>query len=298
MRALAAIFLLAAPVLAQTVEMLPVQAERAAFLADKRLSESSGLALSLRHPGILWTFNDSAGEPCVFAIDREGKTRAKVRLPDAVNFDWEDIASARNAEGVPCLYIADIGDNLHVRASVAIYEIPEPDLPQDAGKETRSAKPRFWHLRYPEGRPDAETLLVHPVTRRLYIVTKDPEGHSVLYACPEQPSSPGQTLLLKKLTSLEFPARERTGRRPHHACMATAGDISPDATRLVIATYSYLHEWSLPPGLSLAEALKKPARLIAPPVTPQMEGVCYDADSATLWFTSERLPAPLYRIRR
>lgn len=298
MKAAAAIFLLAYAATAQPLEVMPAQAERAAFLADKRLNESSGLARSLRHPGILWTLNDSGNEPCVFAIDKQGNTRAKVRLPDAVNFDWEDIASAKNADGVPCLFIADTGDNLHLRASISVYEIPEPDLPADAGKEAHSAKPRFWHLKYPEGRPDAETLMVHPVTRRIYIVTKHPEGHSVVYACPAQPGGPGETLVLEKIAELEFPARVRQGKRPHHACMTTSGDISPDATRLVISTYSYLHEWSLLPGLSLAESLKKPARLIAPPITAQMEGVCYDADSSTLWFTSERLPAPLYQIRR
>jgi hypothetical protein len=40
-------------------------------------------------------------------------------------------------------------------------------------------------------------------------------------------------------------------------------------------------------------------RLTAPcpaHITPQMEALCYDADSQTLWFTIER-PTPLYRLK-
>ncbi len=294
-----AILFLCQVALSQAAEPVPLRAELAATLQDRRIQESSGLARSLRHADVFWTLNDSGNDPCLFAIDKTGKTRAKVRLPDAVNFDWEDIASARNADGTPSLYIADIGDNLHVRASITVYELPEPDLPANPDKEVRSAHPLLWQARYPAGRPDAETLLVHPKTRQMFIVTKDPEGHSIVYAFPTtQPSVSGKPLVLEKVTALEFPVRAREGKRPHHACMTTAGDISPDGNRLIIATYSYLHEWTWAPGQPLAEALAKPARLLLPPITAQMEGVCYDADSSNLWFTSERLPTPLYQVRR
>lgn len=298
MRVLLAIFLASKAVLLPAAEPIPLQAEQVATLEDPRIRESSGLTRSLRQSGLFWTHNDSGGEPCLFAIDEKGKTRAKVRLPDAVNFDWEDIASAPAADGTPTLYIADIGDNLHVRAAISVYALPEPELPENPRKEIHSARPRLWHARYPTGKPDAEALIVHPLTRQIFIVTKEPEGHSEVYAFPEQPSASGETLVLKKIASLEFPARPREGKRPHHACMVTAGDFSPDGTRLTLATYSYLHEWTLLPGRPVAEAFAKPARLLQPTLTAQMEGVCYDADGRSLWFTSERLPAPLYRIRR
>ena len=62
------------------------QAERVAVLEDKRIKESSGLTRSLRDPQIFWTHNDSTNDPCVYAIDRSGRTLAKVRVPHAVNF--------------------------------------------------------------------------------------------------------------------------------------------------------------------------------------------------------------------
>ena len=276
---------------------IPASAKRVTQLADQRINESSGLARSQRHPGVFWTLNDSGGEPCVFAIDTTGHTRAKVRLPHAVNFDWEDIASATDADGQPQLYIADIGDNLKVRPIIQVYQIPEPAIPAEhLDKEILSPEPRVWRALYPKKRHNAETLLVHPHTGRLYLVTKDDDGENTLYAFPETLTE-GENMLLEKIVDIDFPSRPRLGKRPKDAELTTAGDISPDGRRLAISTYSYIHEWQLPSGQSLKDALKKPARLIEPPLTPQMEALCYDADSQTLWFTSERLPTPLYRLK-
>jgi len=271
--------------------------ERTAILSDKRIHESSGLARSLRHPGVFWTHNDSGGEPCLFAINHQGQTLAKIRVPKAANFDWEDITQGLNEKGRPSLFIGDIGDNLKVRATLQIYQIPEPDLPKDATKEMDSAEPEIWHLSYPDGRHNAETLMMHPVTRRLYLLTKEEEGKSTLYSVPEKRVS-GQGLTLEKITTLFFPARQRMGKRPAMASMTTGGDFSPDGRRLVIATYNYLHEWKLKHGEALDISIQTPSHLIEPPLTPQMEAICYDEDGKTLWITSEQLPTPLYRLQR
>lgn len=273
------------------------QAERVAVLKDKRLNESSGLAVSLRQPGLFWTLNDSSGEPCVYAIDDTGATRGKIRLPGAVNFDWEDIASAPAEDGTPHLYIADIGDNLGVRPTVTVYEIPEPSLPKDAGREEMSAEPKVWHVKYPDGRHNAETLLVHPRTHRIYIITKREDGHSALYLLPEKLVS-GVPGVLQKLTDLEFPPRQRLGKRPMDASQTTGGAFSQDGRRIAISTYSAIHEWTLKADDKPEDILIKESRLIEVPLTSQMEAVCYDRDSSTLWFTSERLPTPLWRIKR
>ncbi|MDP1589112.1 MAG: hypothetical protein Q8M07_15280 [Prosthecobacter sp.] len=278
---------------------LPSTSERVAILEDKRLKESSGLCLSGRDPTIFWTLNDSGGEPCVFAIDRSGKTRAKVRLRDAANFDWEDIALGKDENGEPALFIGDIGDNFGVRPTLQIYQIPEPDInpPGKPVEETNSAVPKIWRVHYPDGKHNAESLLVHPQTGRLYILTKSEDGQSTLYAFP-QPLQPEVSMKLEKIATLVFPALIRVGKRPHDNCMTTAAGFSPDASRMIVATYSSLYEWTLPKDKPLAEALKAPPSRLLPQLTSQMEGVCYDADSRTIWFTSERLPTPLFRVSR
>ncbi|WP_395745934.1 hypothetical protein [Prosthecobacter sp.] len=277
----------------------PSISKKVAILEDKRIKESSGLALSGRDPSIFWTVNDSGGEPCIFAIDRSGKTRAKVRLRDAANFDWEDIASGKDEKGAPMLFIGDIGDNLFIRTSIQVYQIPEPGVnaPGKAVEETETGAPQLWRANYPDGSHNAESLLVHPLTRRLYILTKSEDGRSALYAFP-QPLQPNVSMVLEKVTNLTFPTLIRVGKRPHDNCMTTAACFAPDGSRMVVATYSSLYEWLLPPDTSLAAALKRAPVRIEPELLRQTEAVCYDSDSRTLWLTSEHLPTPLLQVTR
>ena len=75
------------------------------------------------------------------------------------------------------LYIGDIGDNSERRSEIIVYRVPEPTITAADASSTKS-KPRVTesaeaiHLRYPDGKHDAETLMVHPVTGSLFIVTK------------------------------------------------------------------------------------------------------------------------------
>ncbi len=277
------------------VEM--AQSKRLATLEDKRIDESSGLTQSLLNPQVFWTHNDSGSEPCLYAISRSGLTLAKVRLPRAVNFDWEDMASAKDQTGQSNLYIADCGDNLMARASIQVYQIAEPNLPENADKEILSAEPKVYHARYPDGHHNAETLLVHPKTLRLYIVTKNDSVQSAVYAFPEKLMTDAP-MVLEKLCDLDFPNRAHLGKRQMDACQTTSGAFSPDGSRVAISTYSFIHEWRIQPGETLKSAFSRPAHLIEPPFLRQSEALCYDSDNQTLYLTSEHLPTPLVSISR
>lgn len=278
---------------------VPSTTEVVAVLDDKRLSESSGICLGIRDPSVFWTINDSGGEPCVFAIDRAGKTRAKVRVHDAANFDWEDIAMGKDDRGQPALFVADIGDNLLLRSSIQVYQFPEPAIVAvgQVVNETTSAEPSLWRANYPDGRHNAECLMVHPQTGRLYLITKSDDGRCALYSFPEKLQEK-VSMTLEKIVDLTFPPIVRPGKRPHDNCMTTGACFSSDGSHLVVSTYSSLYEWTLPKGQSLAEALQQAPVRIEPDLQRQMEGVCYDRDGVTFWVTSEHLPAPLIRVRR
>jgi hypothetical protein len=137
--------------------------------------EASGLAVSRRDPGVLWTHNDSGNAEELFALDETGAMRGRVRV--AVHMrDWEDVSATRcspsdTAQGRSgdCLYLADIGDNSLTRKSVQVYRVPEPD-PGAAQTE----RPLLFNLSYPDGAHNSEALFV--AGGRLFIITRDRTG--------------------------------------------------------------------------------------------------------------------------
>ena len=131
----------------------------------ENLREASGLTLSVRTPGILWSFNDS-GDPLIYALDTTGHLRGTVRVTGAKVKNWEAIASAHCGQGT-CLYVADIGDNKEKRPEITVYRVAEP-LPTDSA----TAPAERLLARYPDGPHDAEALFV---TRdgTINVVTKD-----------------------------------------------------------------------------------------------------------------------------
>jgi hypothetical protein len=128
------------------------------------LRESSGLAVSGRTPGLLWSHNDSGNAAVLFALDGAGRVRGRVRVPIRTR-DWEDISTGRCATG-DCLYLADIGDNQRTRRQIQIYRVPEP-APGDA----ETAPPEVFNASYSDGPHNAEAMFV--VDTDLFIITRD-----------------------------------------------------------------------------------------------------------------------------
>lgn len=273
------------------------KATLATKLSDARINESSGLAIGRRNPGIFWTINDSGGGPFLFAIDDKGSTRARFEIAGASNFDWEDITSGTDDEGRPSLFIGDIGDNLLIRSELEIYQIEEPVIdPATAGlAESKIMLGKKRRASYPDGRHNAESLLCHPKTGRLFVITKSETGLCGVYAFPEKLQTDA-CMNLETVAQFRIAPLARPGKRAIDNCMSTGACFSPDASRLVVSTYSSLYEWKLDPAQTLADVFaQKPLRIVQP-LLAQCEAVCFSADGKSLWITSERLPTPLYRI--
>ena len=169
-----ALLLLAPAAAAQEVE----GAEVAVRLEDQRIYESSGLALSRRHRAVLWTHNDSGGDPALYAVGPDGRTVATLTLAGAEARDWEAMAAGRDDRGRPALFVGDIGDNNGVWPEVAVYRVAEPAELRDA-----TVPAARYRLRYADGPHDAEALLVDPRSNRLYVATKEVAGGG-LYRAP------------------------------------------------------------------------------------------------------------------
>ena len=99
-----------------------VSAEDAARL-DPSIAESSGLVVSARSPGILWTHGDSGTGNVLYAVDAHGGLVSRVVVHGNAMLDWEDLTS----DGAGHLWLADSGNNDSDRQNLALYRIPEPD---------------------------------------------------------------------------------------------------------------------------------------------------------------------------
>jgi len=275
-----------------------------ANLKDKEVSESSGIATSLRNPGILWTHNDSGDGPYLYAFDLKGENRGTFRLEGATAVDWEAMAAGPcpgNAS-TPCLYAGDIGDNNRTRSQVQVYIVPEPRVPLDAkGSNRRHATPltgvRTLHLAYPDSPHDAESLLVHPTTGVIYIITKQRpgEGASVIYRVPAATMDGGVGKLLKV-----GEVRTDAGNIPIFgtAFMLTDGAISHNGRHAIVRDYIQAYEFTLPEGTTDFDRIwSTQPQPVDVGTLKQGESIDYDLTGRRLYLTSEGVSSPLIEVR-
>jgi len=86
------------------------------------LKEVSGIE-KFPDDDIIWTINDSRNPPEVYGYSlASGKIAKTIRLLNAPNIDWEDLA--KSPDGI--LYVGDFGNNVSNRTDLAIYAIPNP----------------------------------------------------------------------------------------------------------------------------------------------------------------------------
>ena len=184
------------------------------------LSEASGVAVSRRTPGILWSHGDTNPTPTLHAFDTNGAAKGRVRL-DAKVTDSEDIA-ASSCGSSNCLYLADIGDNTGRRANIAVLRFPEP-APGDAtvgGVESFAAT-------FPDGAQDAEAFFVTP-SGEVFIVTKGETSGSSVYRFPSLKS--GSTVVLQKVGTLHEGVVSRGE-------WITGASASPDGRWIALRTH-------------------------------------------------------------
>ena len=268
-----------------------------ADLEDRSINESSGIAASRRNAKLLWTHNDSGDGPFIYAFDRQGKHRGVWRIAGASAIDWEDMAVGPGpAPGQSYIYIGDIGDNSRQREEVIVYRVIEPLITSEDSSSTKS-NPRntraadVFRLKYPDGKHDAETLMVHPSTGDLYIVTKVMRAAAGVYKL-KAPLQNAKETTLTHVGDIRLP-NLMVG-------FITGGDISPDGKRVVLCDYLAGSELILADTKAVDfDAIWKrqpvPVNLGS---RKQGEAICYRSDGTALLLTSEGMPCPLIEIPR
>jgi hypothetical protein len=265
-----------------------------AALKDKAVKESSGIAASRRFHGVYWTHNDSGDGPLIYAFDRRGSSKGVWRVSGATARDWEDIAAGPGpSAGKSYLYIGDIGDNQEKRAEIVVYRVPEPEINakgSSKGKPAATDQSEAIRLRYPDGSHDAESLLVHPRTGSIYIVTKIAFAHPGVYEAAA-PIKAGPPITLKRVGTLEVPSL--------FGGIITGGAISPDGRGVAFCDYIQGYEAVLENANSSFDTIwKRPLTAISLGSRKQGEAITYRVDGKALLMTSEGSPMPLIQIER
>jgi hypothetical protein len=194
-------------------------------IADEDVFESSGLVDDDR---TVYTVNDSGDDAVVYGIDPgSGETVSRTTYADSVD-DVEAVAPGAGGT----VWVGDIGDNRERREDLTAFRVTPG----------RGDAPRFT-LGYPDGARDAETLLVHPRTGRLFVVSKSAFGGTVYAAPPD----------------LRTEGTNRLRAFARVAGLVTDGSFFPDGRHVVLRTYGTASVYAFP-GFELTGTVRLPAQ--------------------------------------
>ncbi|MFB3132655.1 MAG: hypothetical protein ACE10K_09070 [Rhodothermales bacterium] len=262
------------------------------LLEHNPIREASGVVASRKNPDVLWTHNDSGDAPRLYALNTRGEHLGVYTIEGAQARDWEDIALGPGPDpGRDYLYVGDIGDNETQYNLKYVYRVPEPLVDaHQAPVDTTLTGTATITLRYPDGRFDAETLLLDPLTSALYVITKRSTRVRVYRtAYPPSTTDVNEMEQVTWLTLAAVPNASSGGQG------AVAGDISPSGLEVLVKTYNRVYYWS--------RASEATALFAHPPVRlpyqtePQGEAIGWAGDGSGYFTLSEEarsVPATLY----
>ena len=218
------------------VRRSPLQARHSGSFERRDLDESSGIAVSRRTPGLIWTVEDSENAPLLIATETLGRDLGAWSVPGARHGDWEAVrvgpCGART-----CVYIADTGDNATRRGTVTIYRVREPAPGVDAANAATAA-PEAITFRYPGGPRDVEAMIVTP-TADILLISKVRSGAAIAYRIPASAWVRRRRVVAEELGPIGLPGRGESFDRVTDAALA------PDGRRVLVLTYANVYFFHL-----------------------------------------------------
>ncbi len=272
-------------------------------LTRTSINEASGLVASRDHSNRFWLHNDSGGSARIFAMTQTGEDRGTVNLGNRPASDFEDIAIGPGPGSKEYLYIADIGNNSHGRATVRIYRIVEP-TPPGAGKTITIPDSQIETFVYAYENPNnpgthwrrnAESLIIDPVSGDLIVFEKQVQtinGRSNMgwvYKIDKDELVEGSTITAKPKTAVK--QRIDTKYSP-----LTGADISVDGKLIIAKNGAETFAWLRSSGQTVFAALAAhPVSSCIAPKTPG-EAIAILPNGSAFITVTERVHAPVWRI--
>lgn len=259
-------------------------------LQGDEMDEISGIAASRINKNIFYVHNDSGDTSRFFAIDPEGQLKETFYFeanPANKNenvIDCEDIDVGPGPQkGKTYVYLGDIGDNHSQRNSIVIYRFREPVVNENQTKALLKAD--AIRLKYPDGAHDAETLMVDPIEKQLYIITKR-ESSVGVYTAPLSAS-------LKDTTTMQLQCKIHFPGLPLFKWI-TAGDISADGQKVLVKSYENVFYWKRQANEPIWKTLQAKPEKLHYKVEKQGEAIGFTANGKGYYTTSEGKHAPIY----
>jgi len=255
----------------------------------KAMDEISGIAASGINTNLYYVHNDSGDTSRFFAILPTGDVRATVYFKGDPKeelgvHDCEDIAVGPGPlKGKSYVYLGDIGDNYSVRKYLTVYRMQEQKVwAKDTIVNTTAAP---IHLKYPDGPKDAETLMVDPVERLIYIVSKRQDSVTV-YTTPLLYKT-NDTVVMTKRCKLFFPGLKLLK-------WITAGDISKDGQQVLLKSYTKVYYWKRENNEPIWKTMQRKPQLLPYVQEKQGEGIGFTPDGKGYYTCSEGVYTPIY----
>ncbi len=261
-------------------------ADRSYEITYREIREISGLVTSIRNKGSLWVHNDGTRTLRLYLLSSDGILQRRFRFKEFRTEDFEDIAI--QADGKESyLYVGDIGDNSGRRKAVRILRVAEPRL-TDSISDIRVDS---MFLSYPDGGRDAEALLVDPLTRQLYIITKREDRPHVYKTRLDFRRQ--DTVSMDLVAKLNLPGAGLLR-------WVTAADISADGREVLVRSYGNVFYWQRKPGELLEDMFKREPRTLPHTSELQGEAIGFSRNGQGFYTAGEgRTPSLNYnRIRR
>ena len=271
---------------------------------NSKINEASGIASSKINPKLIWVHNDSGDMARVYAIGLDGSYLGVLRLPGIIARDWEDMSIGPGPkDNTDYIYIGDIGDNFSKKNKKRIYRFEEPEvnsttpsnlifnldtdtLPTDTINDVDKIT-----FTYPDNKSDSETLMIDPLTRDIYIITKR-ESSPYIYSLP-YPQSTSSIIVADLIGNLTI-----SPKRPYlMSDRIVSGDISRDGSMILIKTYYQIILINRNSKLPFSSIIKEEQRVLDYIVEPQGESACWSWDQSGYFTISEQVkntPVHLY----
>ena len=237
------------------------------------LSEVSGIDKDAN--GNLWVIEDNGNKDRIYWIDSTARVIKNLKIEDAKNEDWEDLAIANDG----AFYIGDFGNNENYRDDLVIYKIPPSQLDK---KTPKADKIEFSYPQQKKFPPRKSELLFDAEgffhwDSYLYIFTKNRtrpySGKTLAYRVPDEQGEYeaeflGEFILCKNQDN----------------CSVTGADISDDGKTIALISYGFIY---LLTDFDLIDFSNPKIDTIDLKYETQIESVCF-MDEKTLLIADER----------